>query len=417
MLPSGWKLTRLDEFASVARGRFSVRPRNDPRYFGGQIPFVQIGDIVDADIYVRSYSKTLNDMGVAVSKVFPVDTILLSIIGTIGATALTRFPVACPDHVVGIQPDPARVDVLWLKYALDAQQKTLHGLAGQSAQKTLNLQALGPLEIPVPPREEQERIAEILSTWDHALAVTEKLLANRRRQKRVLTHQLLSGKRRLHKFTQSARRVTTRFGSVPADWPHVPIEDVADEVSIKNEDTKPLPVLSCTKHAGLVDSASYFRKRVHSENTSAYKVVERGCFAYATNHIDEGSIGCQTLYDSALISPMYTVFKVSERLDDSFLYKVLKTEHYRQIFAANTNASVDRRGSLRWRDFEKIEIPVPSIEEQKAISSVINIAELEIKNLERQLAALRKEKKGLMVQLLMGKRRIRLPEPPEQAAA
>ena len=320
MLPKGWTIARLDELASVERGRFSVRPRNDPRYFGGRIPFVQIGDIVDADVYVGSYSKALNDMGVAVSKVFPPDTILLSIIGTIGATALTRFPLACPDHVVGIRPYSDQIDVLWLKYALDVQNKTLHGLAGQSAQKTLNLQALGPLEIPVPPRQEQEKIAAILLTWDRAIAVAGKLLANCRTQKHVLTHQLLSGKRRLRRFTRSAQRVTTRFGSVPADWPHVAIEEVADEVSIRNEDTKPLPVLSCTKHAGLVDSTTYFRKRVHSENTSAYKVVERGCFAYATNHIDEGSIGCQTLYESALISPMYTVFKVSEKLDDSFLY-------------------------------------------------------------------------------------------------
>jgi len=62
-------------------------------------------------------------------------------------------------------------------------------------------------------------------------------------------------------------------------------------VLTKNAQGSNLPVLSCTKHRGLVLSEEYFGKRVHAEDTSGYRIVQRGEFAYATNHIEEGSIG------------------------------------------------------------------------------------------------------------------------------
>src|SRR5438128_1303555 len=89
-----------------------------------------------------------------------------------------------------------------------------------------------------------------------------------------------------------------------------------------------------------------------SEDLSAYKLVRRGQFAYATNHIEEGSIGLQDICDVGLVSPMYTVFKVDEdQVDTSFLFRLLKTETYRQIFASATHSSIDRRGALRWAGF------------------------------------------------------------------
>ncbi len=192
------------------------------------------------------------------------------------------------------------------------------------------------------------------------------------------------------------------------DWSYPKIEVIASEVSQKNGGDDTYPVLSCTKHSGLVDSLSYFKKQVFSQNLMTYKVVPRGCFVYATNHIEEGSIGYQDLYDAGLVSPMYTVFKTFGAVDDRYLYRLLKTEHFRQVFEAATNASVDRRGSLRWKDFRKLHVPLPPIKEQSAIADVVDAADREIMLLERQVEALRKEKQALMQQLLTGKRRVRL---------
>ena len=142
----------------------------------------------------------------------------------------------------------------------------------------------------------------------------------------------------------------------------------------------------------MVESLTYFKKKVYSDDTSNYKVMRRGTFGFPSNHIEEGSIGYQDLFDAGIVSPIYYVFAADKTVDDGFLYKLLKTDRYRQMFAAATNASVDRRGSLRWKEFAKITLLLPPLEEQQAISEAVNsIAATEVAY-EGQLTALRQER-------------------------
>lgn len=171
----------------------------------------------------------------------------------------------------------------------------------------------------------------------------------------------------------------------PSDWEYLPIGKVANEVVQRNKKGEDLPVLSCTKHDGLVDSLLYFGRRVYSADTSGYKVVPRNHFAYATNHIEEGSIGYQTAYPKALISPIYTVFKTKPEMDDSYLAFLFKTELYRHLFEISTSASVDRRGSLRWKYFSQLFIPKPPLAEQKKIAEILETWNQAIESLEKQL--------------------------------
>lgn len=188
------------------------------------------------------------------------------------------------------------------------------------------------------------------------------------------------------------------------------IGKVAREVSALNGSGDGLPILSCTKYDGLVDSRQYFGKKVFGHDTSKSKLVLRGQFAYATNHIEEGSIGYQDLVPAGLVSPIYTVFQAdTEKIDDGYFYKLLKTEKMRQIFAAQTNASVDRRGSLRWKEFARIHIPLPPLDEQREISAVLDEAKQEVTLLQTQLEALKTQKRGLMQKLLTGQWRVNIP--------
>ncbi len=80
-LPKMWTWASLDQVCPVERGRFSIRPRNDPRYYGGKHPFVQIGDLPREGGIIKTYSQTLNDAGLGVSKKFPSGTVLIAIVG------------------------------------------------------------------------------------------------------------------------------------------------------------------------------------------------------------------------------------------------------------------------------------------------------------------------------------------------
>lgn len=262
------------------------------------------------------------------------------------------------------------------------------------------------INILLPPLLEQRKIAEILNTWDGGINLIVQLIAALNQHKQALIQLLLTGKVRHRKFIECYEQQDTPFGKIPTDWEYTPLSEIAKQVLDKNKTGESYPVLSCTKHNGLVDSLEYFGRQMFSEDLSTYKIVSRGQFAYATNHIEEGSIGYQDLYEEALISPMYTVFETTERVNDKFLYAVLKTELYRQIFERSTSASVNRRGSLRWNEFSKIKIPLPSIKEQKDISDILDTSDQIIKLYSNYLEQIRKQKRSLMHQLLAGQVRV-----------
>ncbi|MGL5127428.1 MAG: restriction endonuclease subunit S [Aeromonas popoffii] len=263
----------------------------------------------------------------------------------------------------------------------------------------------------VPSLSEQIKIAKVLSTWNKAISTTEQLLTNSQQQKKALTQQLLTGKKRLGYKTGSYAFKSTRYGLLPEEWNYPAIKDVCHQISGKNREGMNYPVLSCSKYDGFVDSLSYFNKKVYSDDLSGYRIIPRDCFGFPSNHIEEGSIGLQNLYDYGFVSPIYVVFKANAaKVNNDYLIALLKTDHYRQIFSASTNASVDRRGSLRWKEFSAIHIPLPPLEEQNKIAVVLKSAEQEIVLLKKKLDALKQEKKALMQQLLTGKRRVKVEE-------
>lgn len=201
-------------------------------------------------------------------------------------------------------------------------------------------------QFPIPPLPEQTAIANLLSTWDKAINTTAKMVAQKELRKKWLNQMLLSGKKRLKGFEK--------------DWKYERIGNIAKEVSIKNVNDKDLTVLSCTKYFGLVPSLEYFGRKIYADNLITYKIVPKNHFAYATNHIEEGSIGYQEDFEECLISPMYTVFKVGNSVYDKFLIKLLKTQYYIHEYQRRMEGSINRRGGLRWNEFSKIQIPIPS---------------------------------------------------------
>ncbi|MBC2651355.1 restriction endonuclease subunit S [Novosphingobium aerophilum] len=195
-LPPDWTVLPLEALASVERGKFSIRPRNDPRYFGGSTPFIQTGDITAAGDYITRHTQTLNDLGVGVSRVFAAGTIMTTIAANIGDFAIAAYPVACPDSVVGIEANPD-VNPFWLYSVLTCFKAALDRAATQNAQKNINLQTLRPLQIPVPPPSVMIELAETLAAAADVAMQAKASVANLTATKQALMSDLLSGRVRV----------------------------------------------------------------------------------------------------------------------------------------------------------------------------------------------------------------------------
>lgn len=158
----GAETTRLDNVAYLNRGKFSHRPRNDPRFFGGSHPWIQIPEIEASNKYIRDYKQTLNDAGLAISRKFPKGTLLISIAATIGAVGILDFDCCVPDSVVAATPKSS-IDGEYLYHYLGYLRSHLEQVAPQSAQKNINLKILSVLPIPDLPIFEQRRIVTYLN--------------------------------------------------------------------------------------------------------------------------------------------------------------------------------------------------------------------------------------------------------------
>ena len=167
-IPADWEVVRLEEVAKVERGKFAHRPRNEPRFYGGDVPFIQSGDVVRADGRIKEHSQTLNQLGMSISRLFPAGTIVLTIAANIGETAIAEYPVAFPDSLVGVIP--RRINTNFLEYFLRTQKSRLNYFAPESAQKNINLDDLRPLLTPLPSSQEQHSIASCIDEVAETLA-------------------------------------------------------------------------------------------------------------------------------------------------------------------------------------------------------------------------------------------------------
>jgi len=384
MIPEGWTPTELGALADFTSGGTPSKQNDD--FWGGTFPWVSAKDLKKH--VIDSAELGLTDAGKGEANTAPVGAVLILVRGM---TLLKDVPIGYVAKPVAFNQDikaliaKGHVDPKFLAYLLVSLKRPLMTLVNTANHGTgrLDTNLLKAFPVILPPIEEQRRIAARLEAWDRAIETVEALIANARAQKQALMQQLLP---------QGTTPPKKRLPGFSGEWRKLHIGDVAKEVSERAGDESDYPVLSCSKYDGMVESLTYFKKKVYSDDTSNYKVMRRGTFGFPSNHIEEGSIGYQDLFDAGIVSPIYYVFAADKTVDDGFLYKLLKTDRYRQMFAAATNASVDRRGSLRWKEFAKITLLLPPLEEQQAISEAVNsIAATEVAY-EGQLTALRQER-------------------------
>ncbi|MFN3327148.1 MAG: restriction endonuclease subunit S, partial [Bryobacteraceae bacterium] len=228
----------------------------------------------------------------------------------------------------------------------------------------------------------QRKIAEILRTWDEALEKLTALRAAKARRLEGLCAKLI--------YDEQAERRHLR--------------DFLREVSTRNRGQQVKRVLSVTNSAGFALAEDQFAHRVASADLSNYKIVQRGHYAYNPSRINVGSIARLDAWEDGALSPMYVVFQVRDGLDSDFFGHWLRSAEARQRIALAAQGSV--RETVSFGDLGSILVPVPTIDRQQAISRVLNAGRDEIALIDAEIAALTRQKRGLMQKLLTGEWRV-----------
>ena len=307
-----------------------------------------------------------------------------------------RFPM--------YEPDENHVDLDYLLYFFKSKRgKYLLELAspgGAGRNKTLGQENFATISIPLPNISRQREVAKILSTWDQAIILTEKLLAEKQLRRKGLMQQLMTGKRRLPGFNEK--------------WKTVRLKDIFERIQQTIPEGETPEVLSITSTKGFVSQKEKFKKVIAGKNLNKYILIKKGEFSYNKGNSKTYPQGCVFQlkeYDEGAVPNVFYSFRaISEKVYPEFYSHIFASGGLNHQLSRVINTGVRNDGllNLRANDFFNIEIVLPSIEEQRLITSYLDYCYEEIDLLTDTLSALKEQKKGLMQQLLTGKTRVKL---------
>lgn len=394
IIPQEWEVMRLGDIVSITSGE---SPSLYHLKAEGKYPYVKVEDLNNCEKYQessREYSDDNNTTIKAGSIIFPKR----------GASILNnKVRIAAKDiqmdsNMMAITPHTAIVDTEFLYIRI--LHERLYRIADTSSIPQINNKHIIPYKIAVPPLAEQRKIAEVLGVWDEAIEKQARLIEKLALRKRALMQRLLSAKLRLPGFSEPWKKVKLGdIGKFDKGY-GVPKE------SIRNTGNKAITYGEIyTKHDFVIKK---FTSYIDDETAVASKKITQGAILFTGSGETLEDIGkCVAFIDNdiAYAGGDIIIFNPSIEINSLVLSYCLNS--------APVNAQKTTYGQghsvvhIYQKDLAKLQVTIPSFSEQTAIAEVLTAADREIELAKEKLERLRRQKRGLMQQLLTGKKRVK----------
>lgn len=276
-------------------------------------------------------------------------------------------------HVIRCQQDNKFVYYHTQSYAF--RKRLESQMTGSAGQKRVPADSVAAYKIAVPPLAEQRKIAEVLGVWDEAIEKQARLIEKLALRKRALMQRLLSAKLRLPGFSEP--------------WKKVKLGDVAElyqPQTIQSEDLSQTgyPVYGAN---GLI---GYYNNYNHE-----YPQVVITCRGSSCGTVNFTPGKCWITGNAMVLN-----VDNNRDVNKSFFYYLISNSSFVNLISGSGQPQIVRQPLL------KFELRIPPLKEQTAIAEVLTAADREIDLAKEKLERLRRQKRGLMQQLLTGKKRI-----------
>lgn len=386
-----WQRSNLKEVAKVERGRFSPRPRNNPIYYGGDIPFVQTSDVVNSNGKICKYTQTLNEKGLKVSKLFPAGTILITIAANIGYSGVLEIDMACPDSLIGIRSKD-NVSTHFLNFYLSTQQKIMDYLAPKGAQRNINIEFLNPYPFSFPTLPEQQKIAAFLAAADQKIAQLTR--------KKELLEQYKKGL--MQKIFSREIRFKQENGENYPEWEEKRLGELANFVGGGTPSTKnnkywegDIPWISSSD---LNDDSIYqinatrFINRDAIENSATKLIPSNSILIVTRVGVGKAAVNSYPLCTSQDFTSL-----VSISSNPIFLAYFIKNK-VQNLNELNQGTSIK---GIVTGDLKGLKFPIPIMEEQQKIANYLSKIDEKLESVKTQITHTQNFKKGLLQQLFV----------------
>ncbi len=264
----------------------------------------------------------------------------------------------------------------------------VHFFVESAAIPQLTGEQIASYKIAIPLLPEQKEIEKYIQLWDTAIEKQSELIEKLKLRKRALMQQLLTGKKRLPGFS--------------GEWKEVKLGDVFDERNETNRDD--LPLLSITGEKGVIYQSDSDKRDISNDDKTKYKRICPNDIGYNTMRMWQGRSALSEL--EGIVSPAYTIVTPRENVNVKFMAILIQQPRVVYDFWTHSQGLVSDTLNCKYPDFCQVKVRIPTKQEQTAIASVLVQADKEIELAKEQLANLQSQKRGLMQQLLTGKKRI-----------
>jgi len=385
----GWKVATVGEAIYIASGQ--VDPKDEAV---ANLICVGPDNLVSGGGIDESGLKTARELGQISGKyAFDRSAVLYSKIRpNLNKAALPNFDGICSADMYPLWvADPTRTNREFIYYVLTSERFVASATSRsfRTGLPKINREDLEAIEFALPPLGEQRKIAEVLQTWDGALEKLTVLRAIKEKRLGALRAALLFGELRL--TSQSQNWVPTR------------LSEVTHELTKRNGSNRlgREYVMGVTKAQGVVP----MREQTIAGDISRYKRLPPRAFAYNPMRINVGSIAKNDREEEVLVSPDYVVFACNrDGLDPDYLDHLRKTSWWAHYINSGGSGSVRQR--TYYNDLAALKLPLPVLDEQKAVTKVLNTARDDLNATEQEIEATSRQKRGLMQRLLTGEWRI-----------
>ncbi|CAM1366245.1 restriction endonuclease subunit S [Tenacibaculum xiamenense] len=398
-IPEEWGVEKLGDL-SLVKGQYGVNEAAVD--YNPNLPaYIRITDITEEGWFDERKRKSVKIKETEDYTLEVNDIVFARTGATVGRTYLHQkinMPLIFAGFLIRFRVNQNRLLSLFLKYYTQSSNywRWVKIYSLRSGQPGINGKEYSSLPVYLPPIQEQKAIANCLSTWDRAIEKQSQLIQAKQTQKKALMQQLLTGKKRLLGFTEEWEEYS--YGDLlitvnrPVDW----------------NDSEKYELISVRRRSGgLFHRDSLFGNEILTKKLFTAK---KGDFLISKMQILHGASGLVTEeFDGMKISGSYiaVVPKDNSILSTFFLEWYSKVPYfYHQTYRSSYGVHIEKM-TFSYKLFLKEKILLPSITEQIAIANILNTANKEIALLQQQLQQLQQQKKGLMQQLLTGKKRLK----------
>lgn len=363
--------------------------------FSDKLPtYLRITDIDDDGKFIIANKASVNNPNSGSYHLKDGDIVFARTGATVGKTYLYNREdgdLVFAGFLIRFSPNAQKIVPYYLKAYTNTSTywKWVKITSQRSGQPGINATEYCSLQIPVPPLAEQRKIAEVLGVWDEAIEKQARLIEKLALRKRALMQRLLSAKLRLPGFSEP--------------WKIHKLQELFTE---RNETNRTdLPLLSITGDRGVILQTESEKRDTSNDDKSKYKRIAKGDIGYNTMRMWQGRSALSGL--EGIVSPAYTIVVPNTDVDGYYMSVLFKQPRLIYDFWTHSQGLVGDTLNCKYRDFGQVHICCPPLAEQKAITEVLTAADREIELAKEKLERLRRQKRGLMQQLLTGKRRIK----------